>query len=69
MLYTLLVLACTKDPETVEYTPAPKPQGGEVVTVTTRDSVDIVADYYASSSADSAAGGLCAHGSNRLQQP
>jgi pimeloyl-ACP methyl ester carboxylesterase len=52
MLYILLVLACTKDPETVEYTPDPKPQGGEVVTVTTRDSVDIVADYYASSSAD-----------------
>ncbi|MFT5583271.1 MAG: pimeloyl-ACP methyl ester carboxylesterase [Cognaticolwellia sp.] len=52
MLYTLLVLACAKDPETAEYTPQPKPQGGEVVTLTTRDSVDIVADYYAASSVD-----------------
>ena len=52
MLYTLLVLACAKDTEISEYTPDPKPEGGQVVTVTTRDSVDIVADYYAASSAD-----------------
>lgn len=52
MLYTLLVLACAKDTEIAVYTPDPKPTGGEVVTVATRDSVDIVADYYAASSVD-----------------
>ncbi len=46
----LLALACTADPEASEYTPLPKPEGGQVVTVTTRDDVEIVADYYAASS-------------------
>lgn len=51
----MLLLACTKAEiqETAPpYTAEPKPEGGQVVTLSTRDGVDIAADYYAASGDD-----------------